>query len=92
MSWNWRIVRTQHKDGAVTFGLHEAYYDARGKVWAITDEPVAAEGDSPEEVQDVLRRMLEDAERAPLLYKERIPEPGAKHPLDKDDDEETPDA
>ena len=50
MGWNYRIVRQVEQDGTEAFGIHEAFFDAQGRVWAITEDPVGAVGDTRDEV------------------------------------------
>ena len=47
MSWNYRIVK--HPDG--TYGIHEAYYNDDGEIWALTEKPATGFWDDPEEAQ-----------------------------------------
>src|SRR3972149_3804995 len=78
MGWNYRIVRwVEAPDGTEAFGLHEASFDAQGRVYAITEEPVGAVGDTRDEVIACLQTMLKDAQAAPVLDAAKVPEPGA---------------
>ncbi len=74
MTWNYRLVRTTHADGTRTYAIHEAYYDARGRVRAITEEAVEVFGETPAEARRDYTHMAE-AFKAPILAMESIPEP-----------------
>ncbi len=78
--WNYRLVRRKHRDGTRTYAIHEAYYDDRGRVWAITKEPVEAFGTSYQEARVDYRAMAK-AFRAPVLPWESVPEEGAETPV-----------
>ena len=66
MTWNYRVVKRRHvgKDllgrdyVTYTYGIHEAYYDEKGKVCSITENPVDAFGESREELERDLKRHL----------------------------------
>ena len=58
--WNYRILKHNDKTGT-WFGLHEVYYNEDGSINSYTQDAIAF-GDSPQEVRNVLRQMLDDAE------------------------------
>ncbi len=72
MSWNYRVVVNEYAEGETTFALHEAYYDAAGKVNGVTVRPVHLEGyESVQALVDALTLMLSDVTRGrPLLTPE----------------------
>lgn len=80
--WNYRIVRRKWDKGPDTFGIHEAYYDDKKKVHSITEDSVSPFGETRDEVLSCLRMMINDADRAPVLNYEDIPEDGAHDPGD----------
>lgn len=82
MSWNYRLVR-RVEDGREYFAVHEAFYDDAGRVWSITEVPVAASGDSRAEALTSLTDMLRDCESAPVIEWDDVPEPGAVNPRDR---------
>jgi hypothetical protein len=60
MKWNYRVVKETHETSGsfeATFSIHEAYYNTAGEVTAITEKPIAASADSPEELVQTLRMM-----------------------------------
>lgn len=61
MSWNYRIVQTRGG-----FELGEVYYDERGEPYAWGE--AAVWGDTPEEVQEILDRMVQGAAK-PIIDK-----------------------
>lgn len=97
--WNYRIVRKKvqkHADGTpwtgeelFQFGIHEAYCDKNGKVWAITVNPEdlvvfdawkELEKDTPEAMlKQTLEWMLKACDK-PILEYDKIPEDGAETP------------
>lgn len=41
--WNYRLCRRKAPNAEIyTYGIHEAYYNADGTIWAITDDAVGA--------------------------------------------------
>jgi len=82
MSWNWRVVR-KTVGGKAIYAVHEAYYDESGRVWAATEESVAAQGGSVKELEGELRQQLEALDK-PVLDYDSIPEPGAVGPPGED--------
>ena len=76
MTWNHRLVRRViHTpdpgigvDPEVLFAIHEVYYDDNGKPENITAEPIAAAGETVEEVMTDLHRMLRACEKPVLEY------------------------
>ncbi len=41
--WNYRLCRQKAPNAAVyTYGIHEAYYNPDGTIWAITEDAVSA--------------------------------------------------
>jgi hypothetical protein len=82
--WNYRVVRKEHirTDSAdkkenvdYTYAIHEAYYDQKGHVGAITNDPVELFGENIEELRHSWVMMAE-AFGQPILNYDNIPEPG----------------
>ena len=63
MSWNYRVTKTATDEGD-WFQVREVYYLDGGTGW--TRDEIAADGQSVEEVRDVLKRMLEACDK-PVL-------------------------
>lgn len=58
MTWNYRICkRTYLSEDALE--VHEVYYNPDGSIWAVTEEPVTAFGETLKELRSSLRRMQE---------------------------------
>jgi hypothetical protein len=55
-SWNHRVIKTQ-QDGADLFGVHEVYYDDAGELTGYVAEPAAVDGETTQEVREMLRSM-----------------------------------
>lgn len=79
--WTYRLVR-RVVEGVEVFAVHEAYYDAAGKVWSITEGPVEACAPTRDETLLCLATMLADCLEHPVLDFDQIPEPGAEPPAD----------
>jgi hypothetical protein len=82
--WNYRVVRKKNiftvptgKKERVdfTYAIHEAYYDKKGHVGAITQNPVEPFGENVEELRHSWVMMAE-AFGQPVLDYDSIPEPG----------------
>lgn len=71
MTWNYRVVKKRLSDGTETFGIHEVYYDADGKVNAYTEVTMAAYGETLEEFREDIKRHLEALER-PVLTQDDL--------------------
>ena len=87
MSWNHRVVKRTWIDAMDCtedrFGVHEAYCDDNGRVFAITEEPVAPCGETLEELRVEFERMQRCLEY-PILDFDKIPEEGAESPYPGD--------
>ncbi len=79
MTWNYRLVCNKRTDGSAWYGIHEVFYDDRGRAFAETAEPVGALGATPGEVRRAYERMAE-AFLQPTLDADSIPEKGAETP------------
>ena len=51
LTWNYRVIRRKTSTGYV-FAIHEAYYDASGRIEAITEDPTYPEGITLAELKD----------------------------------------
>lgn len=72
MTWNYRIVRTETKDGPM-WDLHEVYYDDAGRPIARTADPTDFGSDEgPEGVIASLEMALSDAKNRPVLLDSEI--------------------
>ena len=72
--WNYRIVRKKERTH-YTYAIHEAYYDKKGKVGLITQDPIKPFGENIEELRHSWLMMAE-AFSQPVLDYDSIPEPG----------------
>lgn len=88
--WNYRVVRKKNtwidpedKKEKVnyTYAIHEAYYDKKGYVGSITQEPVEPFGENIEELRNSWVMMAE-AFGQPILNYDNIPEPGYRRKED----------
>ena len=76
--WNYRIVRSVFGEEE-TFAIHEAYYDDKGRVWAISKEPDGVQAETYDALGKVLL-LMQGAFVQPVLDYDAIPEPGAISP------------
>lgn len=67
MSWNYRIVH-RVQSGEDCFGIHEAYYNPDGSIWAISEEPIAPFGNTKKELIDDHAHMTEAIIKPVLEY------------------------
>lgn len=67
MTWNYRVVRYDDKDGERRFAIREAYYGGPGDIPdMITAEDMPPGGEDVQELEADLRRML-DALQKPVI-------------------------
>lgn len=79
-SWNYRILKKE-QDREIFFGVYEVFFDAEGRAWSCTEEPVAPMGETLEELKDELLDYLV-ALRWPVMDFDDIPEEEAISPFD----------
>ena len=73
MTWNLRLIRhVDRKSRRVWYAVHEVYYTDAGKPWAMTQDPVEVEGDTPEEVFRYLNMIRRDLKRMPIMDADKI--------------------
>ena len=68
--WNNRVIRQTFDTGEVMFALHEVYYDDNGTPKSITSDPVFPHGETLEELQADIARMLEATKKPVLNYED----------------------
>jgi len=59
--WHYQLMRHTDENGETYFAIHEYYPLEDGDGW--TERPVFIDGDSVEEVKNVLMMMLEDIQK-----------------------------
>lgn len=59
--WHYQLMRHRDDDSEPFFAIHEYYPTEDGDGW--TESPVFVDGESVEEVKQVLQMMLEDIEK-----------------------------
>lgn len=72
MTWNYRVLKQRHKDGSWSYGVHEMFYDERGKPIAFTEDPVGPGGTSLRELHEDLRCMLRDVRGRKAIDAEKL--------------------
>lgn len=59
MSWNYRVRKTKHKNGEVSFEIIECYYAKKGnKIIARSVDAISPHGETLEELRNDLNYML----------------------------------
>lgn len=58
MTWNHRVTRDRQDDGTYWYAIREVHYDKRGNVELWTEKPIAVEGETLDEVSEVLGQMV----------------------------------
>ena len=66
MTWDYRLI----EDKGI-FRIHEVYYNEAGEITAISEDPVAPEGETLEELKDDLEYYFA-ALKNPVLKKDEI--------------------
>lgn len=54
-TWNYRVIRREHKTGDATFQIHEVYYDESGNIDGWTKEAVEPSGETIGELREDIR-------------------------------------
>jgi len=67
MSWNYRLVKEKTDDDGDWFGVHEVYYNKDGSIHLINDEPVSICGETPNEIMETCKKIIECLSRATLV-------------------------
>ena len=70
MTWNYRIVKKTDTTGEASYAIHEAYYDAKGVVRTITEDPVCVDGATLDELNATWMQLAEAWSDVPLVYED----------------------
>ena len=57
-TWHYQLMRHKKEDSEDYYAVHEYYPMEEGDAW--TEQPIPVDGESVEEVKNVLMMMLED--------------------------------
>ncbi len=71
MSWNHRVIRRVYKSETyeeTLYGVYEVYYNPDGSIFAYTENPVDAEAETLEDLQEILEWMLKSLDKPVLDY------------------------
>ena len=74
--WNFRVIKRETVDGA-TYGIYECYYDSNGRIYSISENSIAPQGETIVDLQDEISRMAR-AFKSPVLNHTELPENGAE--------------
>ncbi len=66
-TWNHRIVQKKDPEGDLYCEVHEAHYNAKGDICAITENAVTALGETVEELETELQRMAAACKKPVLI-------------------------
>lgn len=66
MTWDYRVIEDKEN-----FRIHEVYYNDAGEITAISEDPIAPEGETLEELKDDLKYYFAALKR-PVLKKDEI--------------------
>jgi len=71
MTWNERVVRTEHPDQEITYGVHEAFYHKPSDTipHSITTTPVSPYGGTLEELAKVIERYKQACSQPVLILR-----------------------
>lgn len=58
MTWNYRIC-FRPSDREMGFNMHEVYYDEKGEVKLYTQRPCEPWGNSPDELYECMKKMMD---------------------------------
>ena len=73
MSWNHRILATEHK-GEIFLNIHEVYYNDKGVPDSYTANPVSVSGETLEDLKWVLEKMKDCLSKPILWGDEKFPQ------------------
>lgn len=71
MNWNYRIVRHVDKDEK-WYAIHEVYYNEKGKIFAISSEPIAPAGDNIKEINKDFSLMKRAFQKPVIKFNRRF--------------------
>jgi hypothetical protein len=66
MTWNYRVVESKG-----VFQIHEVYYNDKGEITAMSEDPIAPAGETVEELKNSLKYYRQAVKR-PILKREEI--------------------
>lgn len=66
--WNYRIMKRKNDQGQFDFGIYEVFYDDNGKVIGSTENPLTPVCDSPDDLRQELKIMMDAFDKETLTY------------------------
>jgi len=66
MHWNYRVIKSED-----VFHIHEVYYNAKGDICAISEDPMCPHGETLKELKSDMEHFLQAFNR-PVLKREKI--------------------
>jgi hypothetical protein len=66
--WNYRVVKHRAKSGEIYHVIHEAYYNSKNELNALSLEPMYACGETKAELKRDMAMMLEAFKKPTLVF------------------------
>lgn len=74
MSWNYRVLAKQDKEGEIYLNVHEVYHDKNGKPNGATENPITISGESIEDMHWQLEKIALGLRKTILWGDDRFPQ------------------
>ena len=74
MSWNYRVLANEYKEGKIYFQVHEVYYNEDGVPDGYTENPITIGGEDTESVGWTIDKIMEGYTKPVLWMGDRFPE------------------
>lgn len=70
-TWNYRVIVYDDNWADPAYGIHEVYYNARGKITSWTERPMGVSGFSKKELLQELKHMKSALDK-PFLIEKKV--------------------
>lgn len=70
MSWNYRVIKRKSETGGYDYGIHEVFYDEKGKINFWTIDSLVPLCPSEEGLKHELHLMLKALQEETIIYNE----------------------
>lgn len=70
MSWNYRVISTKSEDGEDILVVSEVYYNSKGEIKAVSEDPVYLAEENINTLKEVLKKIHDAFEKEVLVYDE----------------------
>lgn len=65
------VKHKEHKTSKVWYGVHEVFYNERGKPLGMTEDPITITGESVKDASGYLKMIQRDLKRFPILDEQK---------------------